>query len=121
MAAQFTDDHETVWFTLWFRTHTNHRYAKLFCPSGSFWSIVQNFAQSSRLLRGVQALSRRTIYPSRSSVEISQFMGCGVPIVSTSVDEAFLIEKVGCGIVCDSQERIRGGTNPVGTFSATTR
>jgi len=42
--------------------------------------------------------------PGRSSVKISQFMGCGVPIVSTDVDEAFLIEEIGCGIVCDSQE-----------------
>ena len=42
--------------------------------------------------------------PGRSSVKISQFMGCGVPIVSTDVDEAFLIEEIGCGIVCNSQE-----------------
>ena len=42
--------------------------------------------------------------PGRFSIKIAQFMACGVPVVSTSVDEAFIIEESRCGSVCDSQE-----------------
>jgi glycosyltransferase involved in cell wall biosynthesis len=42
--------------------------------------------------------------PGRFSVKIAQFMACGVPIVSTTVDEAFIIREAQCGIVCPSQE-----------------
>ena len=42
--------------------------------------------------------------PGRFSVKIAQFMACRVPIVSTRVDEAFIVQKARCGVVCDSQE-----------------
>jgi len=42
--------------------------------------------------------------PGRFSVKIAQFMACGVPIVSTTVDEAFIVREAQCGIVCPSQE-----------------
>jgi glycosyltransferase involved in cell wall biosynthesis len=42
--------------------------------------------------------------PGRFSVKIAQFMACGVPVVSTGMDEAFIIDEAQCGIVCASQE-----------------
>jgi glycosyltransferase involved in cell wall biosynthesis len=42
--------------------------------------------------------------PGRFSVKIAQFMACGVPVVSTGMDEAFIVDEVQCGIVCASQE-----------------
>jgi glycosyltransferase involved in cell wall biosynthesis len=41
--------------------------------------------------------------PGRFSVKIAQFMACGVPVVSTPVDEAFIVQEAQCGIVCASQ------------------
>jgi glycosyltransferase involved in cell wall biosynthesis len=43
--------------------------------------------------------------PGRFSVKIAQFMACGVPVVSTGMDEAFIVDEAQCGIVCASQER----------------
>jgi glycosyltransferase involved in cell wall biosynthesis len=41
--------------------------------------------------------------PGRFSVKIAQFMACGVPVVSTVLDEAFIVEEAQCGIICNSQ------------------
>jgi len=42
--------------------------------------------------------------PGRFSIKIAQFMACGVPVVSTRADEAFIVQEAQCGIVCASQE-----------------
>jgi glycosyltransferase involved in cell wall biosynthesis len=47
--------------------------------------------------------------PGRFSVKIAQFMACGVPVVSTVVDEAFIVDEAQCGIVCNSQEHFSKG------------
>jgi glycosyltransferase involved in cell wall biosynthesis len=44
-----------------------------------------------------------TLPPGRFSVKISQYMACGIPIISTNVDESFIVKEVSCGIVCNSQ------------------
>lgn len=40
----------------------------------------------------------------RFSVKIAQYMACGVPVVSTNTDEAFILREAQCGVVCTSQE-----------------
>ncbi|MEM2445727.1 MAG: glycosyltransferase [Candidatus Bathyarchaeia archaeon] len=42
--------------------------------------------------------------PGRFSVKIAQMMACGIPIVSTRADEAFIIREAECGMVCGSKE-----------------
>ena len=42
--------------------------------------------------------------PGRFSVKIAQYMACGIPIVSTNVEESFIVKEGHCGIICDSQE-----------------
>ena len=42
--------------------------------------------------------------PARFNVKLAQFMACGVPVVSTDLDESFIVRETGCGIVCKSQE-----------------
>jgi glycosyltransferase involved in cell wall biosynthesis len=39
-----------------------------------------------------------------ANVKLAQFMACGVPVVSTDLDESFIVRETGCGIVCKSQE-----------------
>ncbi|HEX2930298.1 MAG TPA: glycosyltransferase [Candidatus Binatia bacterium] len=42
--------------------------------------------------------------PGRFSVKIAQFMACGVPVVSTNLDEGSILSEAHAGIVCQSQE-----------------
>jgi glycosyltransferase involved in cell wall biosynthesis len=42
--------------------------------------------------------------PGRFSVKIAQFMASGIPVVSTSLDESFILSEAACGMVCASQE-----------------
>lgn len=42
--------------------------------------------------------------PGRFSVKIAQFMACGVPVVSTQLDEGLILREARSGIVCNSQE-----------------
>ena len=42
--------------------------------------------------------------PGRFSVKLAQFMACGVPVISTKLDESFILEDARCGIVCRSQQ-----------------
>jgi len=42
--------------------------------------------------------------PGRFSVKIAQFMACGVPVVSTHVDEGLILHETRSGIICRSQE-----------------
>ncbi|HEV8724281.1 MAG TPA: glycosyltransferase [Candidatus Binatia bacterium] len=42
--------------------------------------------------------------PGRFSVKIAQFMACGIPVVSTHLDESFVLLDARCGVVCKSQE-----------------
>jgi glycosyltransferase involved in cell wall biosynthesis len=42
--------------------------------------------------------------PGRFNVKLAQFMACGIPVVSTNLDESFIVRETGCGIVCESQE-----------------
>ncbi|MPZ76994.1 MAG: glycosyltransferase [Deltaproteobacteria bacterium] len=42
--------------------------------------------------------------PGRFNVKLAQFMACGIPVVSTDLDESFIVRETGCGIVCKSQE-----------------
>ena len=42
--------------------------------------------------------------PGRFSVKIAQFMACGVPVVSTNLDEGSILREARSGIVCESQE-----------------
>jgi glycosyltransferase involved in cell wall biosynthesis len=46
--------------------------------------------------------------PARFSVKIAQFMAVGIPVVSTKLDESFILEEARCGIVCESQEDFSG-------------
>lgn len=40
----------------------------------------------------------------RFNVKLAQFMACGIPVVSTHLDESFILREAGCGIVCQSEE-----------------
>ena len=40
--------------------------------------------------------------PGRFSVKIAQFMACGVPVVSTQLDEGLILEEAGSGVMCRS-------------------
>jgi glycosyltransferase involved in cell wall biosynthesis len=40
----------------------------------------------------------------RFNVKLAQFMACGIPIVSTDLDESFILSEAGCGMVCKSEE-----------------
>ncbi|MGH8546815.1 MAG: glycosyltransferase, partial [Gammaproteobacteria bacterium] len=42
--------------------------------------------------------------PARFNLKLAQFMAFGVPVVSTDLDESFILREVGSGIVCKSQE-----------------
>jgi glycosyltransferase involved in cell wall biosynthesis len=42
--------------------------------------------------------------PGRFSVKIAQFMVSGIPVISTDLDESFILNEARCGIVCKSQE-----------------
>jgi glycosyltransferase involved in cell wall biosynthesis len=42
--------------------------------------------------------------PARFNVKLAQFMACGVPVVSTNLDESFIIRETRSGIVCNSPE-----------------
>jgi len=42
--------------------------------------------------------------PGRFSVKIAQFMACGLPIISTPVDESFIVTEAECGMVCKTSE-----------------
>jgi glycosyltransferase involved in cell wall biosynthesis len=46
--------------------------------------------------------------PGRFSVKIAQFMACGIPVISTDLDESFILREARCGIVCKSQEDFSG-------------
>jgi glycosyltransferase involved in cell wall biosynthesis len=41
--------------------------------------------------------------PARFSVKIAQFMACGIPVVSRELDEGFIINEAGCGVLCKTQ------------------
>ena len=40
----------------------------------------------------------------RFNVKLAQFMACGIPVVSTDLDESFILREAGSGIVCKSEE-----------------
>jgi glycosyltransferase involved in cell wall biosynthesis len=42
--------------------------------------------------------------PGRFSVKLAQFMACGVPVVSTDLDESFILKEASSGIICKSPE-----------------
>jgi glycosyltransferase involved in cell wall biosynthesis len=42
--------------------------------------------------------------PGRFRLKIAEYMACGVPVVSTDLDEAFIVRDAACGIVCHSTE-----------------
>jgi glycosyltransferase involved in cell wall biosynthesis len=42
--------------------------------------------------------------PGRFSVKIAQFMACGVPVVSTQLDEGLILQEAGSGVLCESPE-----------------
>ncbi len=42
--------------------------------------------------------------PGRFSVKIAQFMACGVPVVSTELDEGLILQESGSGVLCRSLE-----------------
>ncbi|MGE5215445.1 MAG: glycosyltransferase [Chloroflexota bacterium] len=42
--------------------------------------------------------------PGRFSVKIAQFMACGVPVVSTELDEGLILQEAGSGLLCRSLE-----------------
>lgn len=44
-----------------------------------------------------------TLPPGRFSVKIVHYMACGIPIISTNVDESFIVKEGSCGIICSSQ------------------
>jgi glycosyltransferase involved in cell wall biosynthesis len=43
-----------------------------------------------------------TLPPGRFSVKIVHYMACGIPIISTNVEESFIVKEGCCGIICDS-------------------
>ena len=42
--------------------------------------------------------------PGRFSVKIAQFMACGVPVVSTQLDEGLILQEARSGVLCQSLE-----------------
>lgn len=42
--------------------------------------------------------------PGRFNVKLAQFMACRTPVVSTNLDESFILREARCGMVCKSQE-----------------
>jgi glycosyltransferase involved in cell wall biosynthesis len=47
---------------------------------------------------------RQIVPPGRFSAKLGQYIACGVPIVSLSVDEARIVDAAKCGMVCCSEE-----------------
>jgi O-antigen/teichoic acid export membrane protein/glycosyltransferase involved in cell wall biosynthesis len=43
--------------------------------------------------------------PGRFNVKFAEFMACGIPVVSTNLDESFILGAAHCGIVCDSKQQ----------------
>jgi glycosyltransferase involved in cell wall biosynthesis len=42
--------------------------------------------------------------PGRFSVKIAQFMACGVPVVSTALDEGLILQEANSGVLCRSAD-----------------
>jgi glycosyltransferase involved in cell wall biosynthesis len=78
--------------------------------AGKEWITLVGYVPSSDILNYVSNFDvgvyprAAHVPPGRISVKIAQYMACGVPIVSTRVDEASIIQESGSGFVCSSQE-----------------
>jgi glycosyltransferase involved in cell wall biosynthesis len=74
------------------------------------WITLFGYVSSSNVLNYVSNFEigvyprKAHVPPGRISVKIVQYMACGVPIVSTDVDEANIIQETRCGFVCGSAE-----------------
>lgn len=83
---------------------------KKYAAEHSTWIKVFGYVSLSDILNYVAnfdigAYPRTWAQPrGRFNVKLAQFMACGIPVVSTSLDESFILREAGCGIVCKSGE-----------------
>lgn len=67
-----------------------------YVPASQIFNYVANF--------DIGAYPRTFVLPQGSfSVKLTQFMACGLPIVSTFLDEALMAQEAGCGMFCRSE------------------
>lgn len=68
-----------------------------YVPPAQIFNYVANF--------DIGAYGRTLVLPRGSfSVKLVQYMACGLPIVSTAVEEALMVEDARCGIVCRTEK-----------------
>ncbi|MGH7427038.1 MAG: glycosyltransferase [Candidatus Methylomirabilaceae bacterium] len=67
-----------------------------YVPRARLFAYIANF--------DIGLYPRTTILPAGSfSVKIVQYMACGLPVVSTLVEESLPVQEAGCGIICHSK------------------
>jgi glycosyltransferase involved in cell wall biosynthesis len=83
---------------------------KRYAAERSGWIEVFGYVSLSDILNYVSNFDIG-VYPrtwaqprGRFNVKLAQFMACGVPIISTNLDESFILKEAGSGIVCQSEE-----------------
>jgi glycosyltransferase involved in cell wall biosynthesis len=77
--------------------------------TGKAWIKLLGYVPFSNVLNYVSnfdigAYPRTCRDPIRFRVKIAEYMGCGIPIVSTNVEESFIVKEACCGIICESQQ-----------------
>lgn len=71
-----------------------------YVPFSEVLNYVSNF--------DIGAYPRTCLDPIRFRVKIAEYMGCGIPVVSTALEESFIVKEARCGIVCGSREDFSG-------------
>jgi glycosyltransferase involved in cell wall biosynthesis len=65
-------------------------------PFSDVLNYVSNF--------DIGAYARTCLDPIRFRVKIAEYMASGIPVISTNVEESFIVREARCGIICKSQE-----------------
>jgi glycosyltransferase involved in cell wall biosynthesis len=95
---------------LWLFGRLSESVKKYATAVGGGWIKLFGYVPFSDILNYVSSFDvgvypRTRVQPeARFNVKLAQYMACGIPIVSTNLDESFIIEEADCGIVCGSQE-----------------
>jgi glycosyltransferase involved in cell wall biosynthesis len=95
---------------LWLFGKPSASVKKYAAVAGADWIRLFGYVPFSDILNYVSSLDigvypRTWVQPpARFNVKLAQFLACGVPVVSTDLDESFIVRETGCGIVCKSQE-----------------
>ena len=93
---------------LWLLGETSQSVKKF--AAGKSWIKLFGYIPFSDVLNYVWNFDV-AVYPrtytlprGRFSIKIVHYMACGIPIISTNVDESFIVKEGSCGIICSSQE-----------------